>query len=124
MERLKASPPFTYVTVDLLGPYAIRGEVQKRTAGKGYGVIFSDLFSRAIHIEGVFGYDTLSLILALVRFTSVQGWSSKIYSDPGLQLFGACNELHEVYNDLDKDQIYKTSANNGTGWIFGPADSP
>ena len=101
IERLKASPPFTYVMIDLFGPNAIRGEVQKRTAGKGDGVIFSDLFSRAVHIEGVFGYDTPSLIMALVRFTSVRGWPSKIFSDPGSQLVGACNELRKVWIDLD-----------------------
>ena len=72
-ERLRASPPFTYVMVDLFGPYSLRGEIQKRTTGKGYGVIFSDLYSRAVHIEGVFGYDTPSLLMAINRSCSIRG---------------------------------------------------
>ena len=56
-QRLKPAPAFDSTLVDLFGPYAIRGEVQKRTTGKGYGVIFTDLVSRAVHIEGCFGYE-------------------------------------------------------------------
>ena len=50
--RLKPSPAFNHVMFDLLGPYTVRGEVQKRTSGKAYGVMFTDLAMRAVHIEG------------------------------------------------------------------------
>jgi hypothetical protein len=49
---------------DLFGPYDVRGEVQKRTSGKAYGVIFSDMVSRAVHIEAVYGYETSSFLMA------------------------------------------------------------
>ena len=32
--RLKASPPFNFSMLDLLGPFLARGEVNKRTSGK------------------------------------------------------------------------------------------
>ena len=51
IERLKPAPPFTHVMHDLFGPYPIRGKVQKRVTDKGYGVIFTDFFSRTVHIE-------------------------------------------------------------------------
>ena len=70
---LKQAPPFTYTMLDPFGPYAVRGEVQKRTRGKAYGVIFTDLVSRAVHIEAVYGYDKPSFLLALSRFASVSG---------------------------------------------------
>ena len=91
--RLTQAPPFTYTMIDLFGPYAVRGEVQKRTSGKAYGVIFTDLVSRAVHIEAVYGYDTPSFLLALSRFASVRGWPQFIYSDPGSQLIGAEKEV-------------------------------
>jgi len=124
MERLKPAPPFTYVMVDLFGPYSIKGEVQKRVSGKGYGVIFTDLFSRAVHIEGVFGYDASSFLNSLFRFTSVRGWPEKIFSDPGTQLVGAANELKAIWENVDKDKVNKVAVENGTEWHFGPADSP
>ena len=48
--RLKQAPPFTRTMLDLFGPYAVRGEIQKRTSGKAYGVIFTDLVSRAVPV--------------------------------------------------------------------------
>ena len=78
---------------DFFGPYRIRGEVQKRTSGKAYGVIFTDLTMRAVHIEPVFGYDTSSFWMALIRFASFRGWPSVIYSDPGTQFVAANSEL-------------------------------
>ena len=94
--RLKSAPPFNYTMVDLFGPYEVRGEVQKRTKGKAYGVIFTDMVSRAVHIEVVCGYDTNSFLMALSRFASIRGWPQYIYSDPGSQLVGAKRELKEA----------------------------
>ena len=50
---------------DLFGPYTVRGEVQKRTNGKAYGVIFTDLAVRAVNIEAVFGYDTEAFLVSI-----------------------------------------------------------
>ena len=122
-ERLTPSPPFTHVSLDLFSPFMIRGEVQQRTSGKAYGVIFSDLASRAIHIEPVFGYDTSSFILALRRFTALRGWPSKIYSDPGSQLTLAEKEVQKTWQSIDRERLMKTSTDNNLQWIFGPADS-
>lgn len=84
--RLAPAPPFSNTMVDLFGPFSVRGEVQKRSTGKVWGVIFTDLASRAIHIEVACGYDTESFLLAFRRFASIQGWPSCVYSDPGTQL--------------------------------------
>jgi hypothetical protein len=48
--KLSPAPPFYFVQLDLFGPFAVSGEVQKRVRGKGYGVIFVDLVSKAIHV--------------------------------------------------------------------------
>ena len=110
--------------VDLFGPYLVKGEMQKRTSGKAYGVLFTDLYSKAVHIEVVFGYDTDSFLMALTRFASIRGWPEKIFSDPGTQLVGAEKELATAWKLLDKDTVYKMSVTKGTLWTFGPADSP
>jgi hypothetical protein len=122
-ERLIPGPPFNNVMIDLFGPYKIRGEAQKRVSSKAYGVIFTDVCSRAVHIEAVFGYDTSSFLLALKRFTSIRGWPSVIFSDPGSQLVGAERELLSMWESIDKESTHKTCAERGTSWIFGPADS-
>ena len=122
--RLVPSPPFTSVMLDLFGPYPVRGEVQKRTTGKARGVIFTDLCSRAVHIEVVFGYDTQSFLLALSRFASIRGWPTVMYSDPGSQLVGANTELVNAWKDINLDTLKKHGSEFGLRWVFGPADSP
>lgn len=122
--RLKPAPPFNHVMLDLFGPYTVRGEVQKRTSGKAYGVLFTDLTMRAVHIEAVFGYDTSNFLMALSRFASLRGWPEKIYSDPGSQLVGAERELKEAWQRIDRESLQRDSAQNGSTWVFGPADSP
>jgi hypothetical protein len=124
IDRLKAAPPFNVSMLDLFGPYKVKGEVQKRTTGNAYGVLSTDLVSRAVHIEPVFGYDTESFLLALSRFTSLRGWPSKIYSDPGSQLIGSEKEVLAVWANIDKTSLYKCGTENGLTWEFGPADSP
>ena len=49
--RLKPAPAFNHIMLDLFGPYMVRRKVQKRTSSKAYGVMFTDLAVRAVHIE-------------------------------------------------------------------------
>ena len=122
--RLKPGPPFNHCMIDLLGPFPVRGEVQKRTTGKCYFVLFTDMTSRAVHIECVFGYDTSHFLLAFSRFVHIRGWPTVIYSDPGSQLVGAERELQQAWSEMDNERLIKEGAQSGTRWIFGPADSP
>ena len=122
--RLRPAPAFNSVMLDLFGPYTVRGEVQKRTSGKAYGVIFTDLTMRAVHIEAVFGYDTSSFLMALSRFASVRGWPETIYSDPGSQLIGAERELKKHWEKIDQEELRRAATDKGLTWVFGPADSP
>jgi hypothetical protein len=123
-ERLTIGPPFNHTMVDLFGPVLVSGEVQRRTSGKAYGVLFTDMVSRAVHIEGVFGYDAPSFLLALRRFVSIRGWPQRIYSDPGSQLVGAEKEVAVAWREMGKENMIKVSTEHGTEWVFGPADSP
>ena len=121
---LLPAPAFNHVMLDLFGPYTVGGEVQKRTSGKAYGVMFTNLAIRAVHIEAAFGYDTSNFLMALSRFASLHGWPEMIYSDPGSQLVGAERELKEAWQRIDRESLQRDSVQNGSTWVFGPADSP
>ena len=123
--RTKPAPPFTHTMVDYFGPYSVRGEVQKRITGKAWGIIFTDLTSRAIHLEAVYGYGTDAFLVAFSKFVSIRGYPRKMYSDPGSNLTCASKELADQWKLMwKKDEIVNKSSENGMDWIFHAADAP
>ena len=126
-ERTCPAPAFTNCMVDYFGPYSVRGEVQKRTSGKAWGVIFCDLASRAVFIEAVHEYTTDAFLIALSKFASVRGYPRVMYSDPGSNLCSASKELNNQWKMMwkeEKEKIISHSSENGMEWRFSTADSP
>ena len=124
LHLLEEAPVFTYVQLDIFGPWSVRGEVQKRTTGKCWGVLFVCLNSRAVHIEFISGYGTDDFLLGFHRFTHLRGWPAEIYSDPGSQLVAADKELRSMWEAMDMDKVSQDLSGHGSEWFFSPADSP
>ena len=64
-EKKSEEPPFTYCGVDLFGSFLVK-DGQKEV--KRYGVLYTCLSSRAIHLEVVYSLSTDSFIMGLRRF--------------------------------------------------------
>lgn len=114
-------PPFTNVGVDYFGPFDIK---RGRSTVKRYGVLFTCLTIRAVHIEVADSLDTDSCINALRRFISRRGQVSVMRSDNGTNFIGAERELRESLSNLNHSKIEKTMLQKGIKWIFNsPAAS-
>ena len=124
LDRLKPSPPWNSVGIDLFGPFEVRGEVNKRTTGKAYGVIFFCLPSTAVHLDIAADYSTDAFLMVLCKFVSLRGYPSNIYSDSGSQLVGASNVLKALSRNWDWSEILEFGISKGMNWTFSPGDSP
>ncbi|XP_073949057.1 uncharacterized protein [Choristoneura fumiferana] len=113
--------PFTHCGVDLFGPMEV---VVGRRREKRYGVLFTCLTVRAIHIELVHSLTTDSMIMALRRMASRRGWPRHIYSDNGTNLRGSDTELKRAVEDIDDEALKAEAVNNGAHWSFIPPASP
>ena len=73
IERLTPAPPFTYVGLDVFGPWQVTTRKTRGGAAqsKRWAVVFICLTIRAIHIELIETMDTSSFINALRRFFAV-----------------------------------------------------
>jgi hypothetical protein len=101
-DRLSTEPPFTYVGADYFGPWLIK---EGRKELKRYGVMFTCMASRAIHLEVANSLTTDSFINALRRFISIRGPIRHLRSDNGTNFVGAANELKKALEEMDQEKV-------------------
>ena len=121
-ERLQVAPPFTYVGVDVFGPWDI---VSRRTRGgvsnsKRWAVMFSCMCSRAVHIEVIETMSSSSFINALRRFFAVRGPAKQIRSDCGTNFIGASRELEMDKANPGFNSVEKYLDTQSCTWVFNP----
>lgn len=87
---------------------------------KRYGVIFTCLAIRAVHIEVASSLDTDSFINALCRFIARRGQVKELRSDNGTNFVGDQRELKEAIESWNQIQIHNTLLQRGIKWIFNP----
>ncbi len=104
VDRLQPAPPFTYCGVDYFGPWYIR---EGRSDRKKYGVLFTCLASRAIHLETANSLSTDSFLNALRRFLALRGPIRLLRSDRGTNFVGAEAELKSAYEQLDQKRVHE-----------------
>jgi hypothetical protein len=71
-----APPPFHYVSCEYFGPLTVKISRNKTT--KHYGVIFTCLNTRAVHLEIATDCSAMEFIQTLRRFFSIRGYPAMI----------------------------------------------
>jgi hypothetical protein len=99
-ERLTPAPPFTYVGCDVFGPFIVK---DRRTELKKYGLIFTCMASRSIHIEMLDNMTTDAFINALRCLIAIRGPVRQIRSDCGTNFIGVLKEFDvDVFSQENK----------------------
>ena len=91
--RLKMSPTFHVISLDLFGPFEIKDTVKQRSRKKVWGIVLNCSATRAIHIDATKDYGTEAVLQALSKFISLRGAPSLIYSVKGSHLLAASDDL-------------------------------
>ena len=119
-DRISTEPPFTYVGLDMFGPFTVK---QYRKEMKQYGIIFTCLSSCTMHLEVVQNMETDSFIQAL-RFIAHRGSIRLIRCDNGNNFVGAKSELQRSLSEMDEDKILHFLQNGGTDWVTWKNNPP
>ena len=110
-------PPFSHVGVDYFGPFLVK---RGRSTVKRYGVMFTCLVTRAVHMEIAHTLDTDSCLSAIRRFVCRRGQVSIIRSDNGTNFVAAERELRDAIQHWNQAKIQDTLRHRGVEWIFNP----
>ena len=117
-ERVVADkPPFAHTGMDYFGPIDIK---RGRSVVKRYGVIFTCMNSRAIHLEVAHSLNTDSCVNAIRRFVARRGSVESIRSDNGTNLVGAERELREALQQLNQSIVHRNLQQQAISWEFNP----
>lgn len=121
-ERLTPNvKPFTFVGMDYFGPLMV---TVGRRSEKRWGVIFTCLSVRAIHLEVAHSLTTDSTIMALRRMIARRGSPKVMISDNGTNLRGASKELRKAIEELNTREINEEMILRSIEWKYNsPASS-
>ena len=113
-DRVQSAPPFSYCAVDYFGPWYVK---EGRRELKRYGVLFTCMASRAVHLEVANSLTADSFINAYRHFVGRRGPVRQIRSDQGTNFVGAKNELQKALSELDHVQIRQELLKRNCDWV-------
>lgn len=124
-DRLSSEPPFSYVGVDVFGPWSV---TSRRTRGglassKRWAMLFTCLSTRAVHLEVLESMDASCCINALRRFFSVRGPAKQFRSDCGTNFVAASKELGLSSKTATEPSMKAFLQDSGCTWVFNSPHS-
>ena len=114
-DRLQCTPPFTYCAVDYFGPFNIK---DRRSVVPRYGVLFTCMMSRAIHLETANSLENDSFINALRRFIAIRGPVRQLRCDRGTNFVGANNQLNRELASMTNRKVAQFLLDNNCDFKF------
>ncbi|WP_253302435.1 hypothetical protein [Wolbachia endosymbiont of Psylliodes chrysocephala] len=110
--------PFSFCGINYFGPYLVK---IGRRREKRYGVLFTCLTIRAIHLELANSLTTDSAIMAIQRMSARRGYPTQLFSDNGTNFRGADKELQAALKEFDQQKFNDKLSIHGIQWNFNPA---
>ena len=104
--------PFEFSGCDFLRPLKFR---QGRSECKAWGLLFTCLCTRCIHVEILTSLDLNSFLLAFSRFTNLRGNVDTLYSDNGSTFRAAADRLPSLL----QSNVFQNSLRK-KNWVFIP----
>jgi len=120
VERVEPSAPFTYAGMDVFGPFMVK---RGRSEHKRYGLVFTCLCSRAIHLEMLEDMSTDSFINSLRCFIAIRGAVKQLRCDQGSNFVGAKNEFKSALKTMDPERVQRFLAEQHCEFVMNAPSS-
>ena len=113
-DRLNQAEPFTYSAVDLFGSFLVK---ERRSQLKRWGVMFTCMACRAVHIETANTLSTDSFLNAFRRFVGRRGPVRTLRCDRGTNFVGGKKALEDALKEMDTDKIRRELLKDNCDWV-------
>ena len=123
-QRIDERQPFTCVSTDMFGPFLVRHECQEkdcphsRAPAKVYGLIFTCMATRAVHVELLEDMSTETFLQALRRMIARRGHTAYIYSDNAKSFLAAKAELNRLSEAFNWRTVVNETQRYNITWEF------
>ena len=114
-------PAFSNVGIDFFGPIHL---MIFRRKVKRYGVIYTCLDCRGVHLDITHSMDLDSFMMAFSRFVDLRGLPRICYSDNGTNLVAGEQEIADALSGWNREILANKMANQDVEWRFSPPASP
>ena len=122
-ESLLVCPPWTNISLDFAGPVIIKGEVNVRSRGKSWILIYVCRNTKAVCLLATSGYSTEDFLIKHEEFVARKNKPKHIVSDRGTQLVRAGMVLAAKERPGNWDWSEVVKRNSTTNWEFVPIGS-
>ena len=102
-DRVEVTPPFTNVGCDVFGPFPVK---EGRKCMKRYGLLFTCMSSRAVHIEILDDLSTDCFLQSWRCFLSLRGNVKLLRCDNGTNFVGANNEISKLFSEMNQSESF------------------
>lgn len=82
---------------DVFGPFTVK---ERRKELKQYGLLFTCLSSRAVHVEVLNDLSTDYFLNAFRCLVALRGPVQRLYSDRGTNFVGAASEMKRAFHEM------------------------
>ena len=117
---IPSEPPFNYVGVDCFGSLVVQ---RARSTTKKYGVLFTCMTVRVIHLEIVHTLDTDSILNPFRRFFARRGKPKQITSDNEGNFIKGQKDLQEAIPQRNQEMVHAFLLQKNMKWISSPSSA-
>lgn len=124
-DRVRPCRAFKHSGVDYAGPFMLKVRGGRcKVIEKKWVAVFVCMVTKAVHLELVEDMSTAEFIQAFLRFTSVRGNCTRLWSDNGTNFTGAEKELASMLRSWRKIDVEGSLQRLGTEFRFITPNAP
>jgi hypothetical protein len=122
-ESSSVCPPWTFICLDYAGPIIIKGEVNSRSRGKAWVLVYTCRSTKAVCLLATAGYSTSHFLARHAEYVARKGKPRSVVTDRGTNLVKGAIVLADKEKPSNWNWAEVVSKNSVSDWEFVPIGS-